>query len=138
MIAPDSSVLIAGSGTTHPHYDVARAELLGLERRGRLVAHTLAETFAVLTSSAFGEPAGRVLAYLAQFLGRPAIGLPPEDQPAAIRDLAAAGVVGGAVYDGLIALAAREAGAVLISLDARAARTYERCGVEFRILGGGG
>jgi predicted nucleic acid-binding protein len=45
------------------------------------------------------------------------------------------GIVGGAVYDAVVALTAAGAGATLVSCDRRAATTYERCGVETRLVG---
>lgn len=45
------------------------------------------------------------------------------------RELADRGILGGATYDGLVALAAREHGAVLATRDARARGTYETLGV---------
>ena len=47
----------------------------------------------------------------------------------AYRELAGLGVTGGAVYDGLVALAAKEHSAVLATRDARALATYEAVGV---------
>ena len=44
------------------------------------------------------------------------------------------GISGGSVYDGLVALTAAENGAELLSLDRRAAETYRRCGVNYRLL----
>jgi toxin FitB len=44
------------------------------------------------------------------------------------------GVAGGAVYDALVALTAREADALLLTRDARAARSYERVGVRFELV----
>jgi hypothetical protein len=44
------------------------------------------------------------------------------------------GVTGGAVYDAIVALTAAEAKAVLLTRNARAARTYARLGVEFTLL----
>lgn len=52
------------------------------------------------------------------------------------RELAGAGIAGGATYDGLVALAAREHGAVLVTRDARARSTYERLGVAVEVLVG--
>lgn len=52
-----------------------------------------------------------------------------------MRTLASAGRIGGAVYDALVALTARLAGAVLVTADARAAATYDLVGVELRRLG---
>ena len=46
----------------------------------------------------------------------------------------AAGISGGATYDGLIALTALEHDLRLLSRDARAARAYRALGVDFRLL----
>jgi hypothetical protein len=53
------------------------------------------------------------------------------------RELASMSVVGGAVYDGLVALAAREYGAVLATRDARARSTYEALGVNVELIATG-
>jgi predicted nucleic acid-binding protein len=71
----------------------------------------------------------------------PVDGMPPiQPRPAAYREaldlLAGHGRGGGAIYDALIALAARDAKATLVSLDRRAERTYELCGIEARPLDG--
>jgi hypothetical protein len=49
--------------------------------------------------------------------------------------LHSAGITGGATYDGLVALTAAKAGRVLVTMDSRARRTYERLGIRHRILG---
>jgi predicted nucleic acid-binding protein len=51
------------------------------------------------------------------------------------RELARAGIAGGAAYDALVALAAREHGAILATRDARARITYEAIGVDVEIVG---
>ena len=43
-------------------------------------------------------------------------------------------IEGGAVYDALIAVTAERHGATILTLDGRAARTYELCGVTFDLL----
>lgn len=48
--------------------------------------------------------------------------------------LAAAGVSGGSVYDGLVALEADAHGETLVSLDHRAARIYAALGIRYRLL----
>lgn len=48
--------------------------------------------------------------------------------------LAAAGVVGGASYDGLVGLEAQAHGRPLLTLDERAQETYRRLGVSFQVL----
>jgi predicted nucleic acid-binding protein len=63
--------------------------------------------------------------------------LPPpgvDEQRDLVRRLAEAGRMGGAVYDALVALTARIAGAVLVTADARAVAVYELVGVEIRHL----
>ena len=136
MIAPDTSVLIAGFDSTHPFFAHAEQALAEVKRAGRLVAHTIAETFAVLSAPAGPYPAlpGDVVAYLHQFLEREPIGIPPAAYPEAVSEMTSAGVAGGAVYDGLIGLSTGRQGVELVSLDVRAARTYERLGVDFRLL----
>jgi predicted nucleic acid-binding protein len=79
VIAPDTSVLIAGFDSTHPFFAHAETALADVKHAGRLVAHTMAETFAVLSAPAGPYPAlpADVLAYLEQFLEREPIGIPP-------------------------------------------------------------
>jgi toxin FitB len=43
------------------------------------------------------------------------------------------GIVGGAVYDALVALTAAEGDATLVTADERAANTYRRLGVAFEL-----
>jgi predicted nucleic acid-binding protein len=132
--APDSSVLIAGFDRLHPFCSEARAALAGVRDAGVLVAHTVAETFAVLTGGRYSADPEGVLDYLRQFDAAPIAGIPPHGYETALAELARARVEGGATYDALVALGAREAGATLASLDRRAAETYRRCGVDFRLL----
>jgi hypothetical protein len=60
---------------------------------------------------------------------------PPDEQRDLLRTLAAAGRIGGSVYDGLVALSAKLAGATLVTADARATTTYQLIGVELRRIG---
>jgi hypothetical protein len=94
----------------------------------------LAETYAVLSSAAYNHAPARIVEYLRQFLDRTPIGVTPARYPRAASELARSGVFGAAIYDGLIALGARDAGIVLVSIDRRAAPTYRRCRAEFRLL----
>jgi predicted nucleic acid-binding protein len=78
-----------------------------------------------------------VIAYLDQFLaGREAAPIPAGAYSEAIALLSESGSSGGAIYDALIALAAREARVTLVSLDRRALSTYELCSVEVSLLDG--
>jgi len=135
VTAPDTSVLVAGFDSSHPFHQQAQGALGEVRRRGRLIAHTIAETFAVLTAAGpYGLRGAPVLAYLDRFLDREPIGLEPAAYVRALTDFADVDLVGGAVYDALIAVSARDAGATLVSLDRRAAATYHRCRARFELV----
>jgi len=137
MIAPDTSVLIAGFMPDHPFCGAAETALTEVREDGRLIAHTMAETYAVLSGSAdvFRVEPGVVVAYLDEFLkGSAPIQPRPDNYREALEILSGSGRGGASVYDALIALTTRDAGATLISLDRRARPTYELCGTEFRFL----
>jgi predicted nucleic acid-binding protein len=140
VIVPDTSVLVAGFVSGHRFHREAASALAEVRAGGRLIAHTIAETFAVLSAAGgvYRADPRTVVAYLDQFLERPAspIQLRPDAHREALEILVDAGRAGGAVYDALIALAARGAGAALVSFDRRAEPTYELCGVEARMLAG--
>ncbi len=57
-----------------------------------------------------------------------------EASRSAHREFGRRGIAGGAVYDGLVALAAREHGLVLATRDARARSTYEAVGVTTEVI----
>lgn len=134
LIAPDSSVLIAGATPGHPFHGEAVAALPAIRSKGQLIAHTMAEAFSVLTRQASSRPPADVLRYLDQFLEHQPIGLTPASYTKVLRTLAGGGIVGGAIYDGLIAAAAKQGGLRLFSLDRRAARTYAMLDVDYEIL----
>ena len=136
MIAPDTSVLVAGFVPGHRFHAAAASALAEVRADGCLIAHTMAEAFAVLSapSGPYRVEPGAAIVYVDQFLDR----APIQPRPGAYREalglLADRDYAGGAVYDALIALAACDAGATLVSLDRRAERTYAACGVEARLL----
>jgi predicted nucleic acid-binding protein len=132
--APDSSVLIAGFVPEHPFHEQATEALPSVRSKGRLIAHTMAETYAVLTGQPYAHPAANVLRYLDQFLSRSPLGLGPTSYAESLRRLAQGDVKGSAIYDGLIAAAARDSEHRLISLDRRAARVYRLFDVDFELL----
>jgi predicted nucleic acid-binding protein len=134
LIAPDSSVLIAGATPGHPFHDQALPTLPTIRSKGRLIAHTMAEAFSVLTRQANARPTADVLRYLDQFLQHKPVGLPPASYAKVLKALADGGISGGAIYDGLIAAAAKQSGLRLLSLDRRAARTYAMLGADYEIL----
>jgi hypothetical protein len=101
-----------------------------------VVDHVLIETFSVLTRLPPPQrvPAPLVTTFLGDHFPRstPRLpGVPPSDLLVAARR---SGIVGGAVYDLVVALSAGQAGAVLLSLDRRAASTYEGAGTGFELL----
>lgn len=137
MIVPDSSVLVAGFVIDHRFHDVARATVSEVRAGGRLVAHTMAEAYSVLSAPAgvYRAEPEVVLEYLDELLDdslpiQPRAGSYRE----ALEDLSRDGRGGAPVFDALIALAARDADATLVSLDRRAKPTYELCGVDVRFL----
>jgi predicted nucleic acid-binding protein len=134
VATPDSSVLVAGFLPRHPFHAEATAVLPSVRAEGRLVAHTMAEAYAVLTSQPIGHPGANVVQYLDQFVDRPPVGLSPLSYPGALQRLANAEISGSAIYDGLIAAAAHESELKLVSFDRRAARVYELFGIDYEIL----
>ncbi|HET7177678.1 MAG TPA: PIN domain-containing protein [Solirubrobacterales bacterium] len=137
MIAPDTSVLVAGFVSGHRFHEAAVSALSEVRAGGRLIAHTTAETFAVLSAPGgiYRAEPDAVVAYLDQFLdGSSPIQARPDAYREALGLLAGDGRAGGAIYDALIALTARDAQATLVSLDLRAERTYALCGIEARLL----
>jgi hypothetical protein len=60
--------------------------------------------------------------------------LTPSQSARALATLAEAGIAGGAVYDGLVALAAAASGIVLLSCDRRALSTYTALSVRVEVI----
>ena len=133
-LALDTSVAVPLLVRTHrAHADVVRWW------NGRSIAlsgHALAETYSVLTrlpgdlrlapadaARLLGERFDEPL-----FLGPEVAGRIPDL-------LSQLGIAGGAVYDGLVALAAKEHNAELATRDARAKATYDTVGVRVLIAG---
>ncbi|MFZ0216874.1 MAG: PIN domain-containing protein [Candidatus Dormiibacterota bacterium] len=125
--------MVAVLGAWHEHHEVAAQELDGVTS---LPGHALLESYSVLTRLPGGlaVPA-RIAAreLTARFAGEP-LHLSPGDRAGLLRRLADAGVLGGACYDGLVALEAAAHGYVLLTLDRRAIRTYERLGIHTRVI----
>jgi hypothetical protein len=115
----------------HERHDVAAA---ALSRVSVLPAHAMIEAYAVLTRLPAGLAVPATVA--AASLGRrfPDAPLALPDRGELLERLAAAGVFGGASYDGLVALEADAHGEMLLTLDARAQRTYQQLGVRFQAV----
>lgn len=132
-MAVDSSVAVAGFGEWHRLNELARAVL---DEGAALPAHALLETYAVLTGfpSPHRAPAHLVETWLDDRFPHLLPPPPAPQQHELVATLAAAGQIGGAVYDGLIALTAKLAGAVLVTADPRATAVYDLVGVRVRRL----
>lgn len=129
----DTSAALALVNPADPR-GAAVAARIGSRRCG-LSGHAEFELYSVLTrlpapSRVTPAQAAASMAELFPYTRHPAPGRLRE----AIGDFRRAGVAGGAVYDGLVALAARTAGCPLMSCDRRATRTYAALGVTFEIV----
>src|SRR2546427_8965141 len=129
----DSSVLIPVLQRSHLFHEQAIAAF----RRGslRIGAHVLLETYSTLTSGRMRPRARPQLVVEALLrLPGPPLTLSPTGYLSTLRRCAESGVVGGAIYDALVAATALEAGAVLATLDRRATRTYEVMGASYELI----
>ncbi len=133
MIACDSSVVIAAFGAWHEHHNLARAEL---SADPALPAHAGLEAYSVLTRlpDPFRADAALVAEFLRRTFGTKRLVLGARAYAALPTTLSGWGISGGSVYDALIAMTAKAAGAEIVTLDRRALATYERCGAATRLL----
>lgn len=132
-IVPDSSVLIAGFATWHEKHEPARHALRGVVD---LVAHAELEAYSVLTRlpEPFQIASSDMAEYLsARYPGR-RLSLPDSEQRGLVSRLAKNRISGGAVYDAIVAVTADHHGRALLSCDRRAARTYDRLGIDVTYL----
>ncbi len=124
LIALDTSVAVPYLVESHRAHRTARERLRDVDPI--LTSHSLAETYSVLTrlpgdTRLSPTDAARLLDEA--FRGEVAP-LAAERAADLAATLAALAIVGGAVYDALVALAAIDAGALLLTRDRRAAGTY--------------
>jgi hypothetical protein len=133
VIAPDTSVLVAGFATWHEgHESAARA----LNRGVHLVAHTAVEAYSVLTRlpPPHRVAPGAVHTYLTDITSRDYLTLDAKSHRDLVDHLAERNVTGGATYDALVGFTAKAAGATLLTRDLRAVRTYEQLRVEYELV----
>jgi predicted nucleic acid-binding protein len=100
-----------------------------------LSGHALAETYSVLTrlpGYARLAPADAALLLTSRF--SPPLVLSSSRARKLPDTLSRLGIAGGAVYDALVALAAKEHGAVLATRDARARGTYDAVGAKVIVV----
>lgn len=125
--------MVAALSTWHHDHESAAAALEAVQV---LPAHVLMETYAVLTRlpSGLAVPPELAAGALSRRFRQPPLRLGKEERREVLALLAAAGVSGGATYDGLVALEARAGSCTLLTLDERAQSTYRRLGVDFRLI----
>lgn len=131
--AVDTSVAIPLLVASHEAHDSVRSWAMG--RSLSLSGHALAETYSVLTrlpGDARVSPKDAVRLIDDSFPEN--LVLPVARAREVHRDLARLGISGVATYDALVALAARDRGAVLATRDARARPTYEAVGVQVEVV----
>ena len=133
MLAVDTSVVIAAFAVWH---DGHRAALAALDRRPRLPAHVLLESYSVLTR--FPPPhrtsPATATSFLDTWFADPPLALPPADYRNLVESAARGGLAGGSIYDAVIAWTAKRAGATLLTRDRRAVRVYEAVGAPFDLI----
>lgn len=128
----DTSVLVAALANWHEAHAAVRPLVRGIDC---IPAHVLVETYSVLTRLPGSERVASTMAAAAlEALAWTPITLPPESHLDTVRALAAAGISGGAAYDGIIAATAAHHGLTLLTRDARARRTYDALGVAHRLV----
>lgn len=133
-IAVDASVAVPLLVASHEHHAAAAAWARG--RRLSVSGHALAETYSVLTRLP-GDARVAPLDAVALIDARFAVKLSPSPETSAgFHQLCAEqGIAGGAVYDALVAVAARDSDVTLATMDARARGTYDRVGVATTLIG---
>ena len=133
MKAVDSSVVIAAFASWHEHHAVARKAMAA---RPRLIAHAAVESYSVLTRLPPPHRASPdiVHAFITGRFSEPFLTLSETGYQELLATVAAGQILGGPAYDALIAFTAAEHNATLMSLDQRAAATYETVGAQVEQL----
>ena len=133
MIAVDTSVAVAAFASWHERHEQARLAIRG---GAKLPVHCALECLSVLTRlpPPHRAPPSAALRYLLGQFRDPWLTLEEADHRALLGLLVDHGIGGGSVYDGLVAWTAQRAGARLVSLDTRAARTYAALAIEYELL----
>jgi predicted nucleic acid-binding protein len=132
-IAVDTSVVVAALASWHDGHAAARKVVDG---GAVLPAPAAVEAFSVLTCLGGDRrvPPQPVWDALSQTFPPPWPALDGAEYFHALERIVESHVAGGAAYDAIIAITAANIGAVLVSADRRAAPTYERLGVSFRLV----
>jgi len=132
-VAVDTSVAVPL--LVRSHHDHAAVVRWWNGQEIALSGHALAETYSVLTrlpGDARLTPADAARLLNARFSAPLVLG---RSRASKLADtLSQLGIAGGAVYDALVALAAKEHGAALATRDARACGTYDTVGVKVIVV----
>lgn len=130
----DTSVAVAALDAGHAAHVSCRAAVI--EHRPALAGHATFETYSVLTRMpgplAIDPPAA---ADAIRRLYPETCWLDSASAAALLARCGPIGIVGGAIYDALVAEAARVHGRRLLTRDQRARRTYDLVGVEYVMVG---
>lgn len=128
-MTPDSSVVIAAFASWNEKHEAAVDELGDVRD---LVAHVELEVYSVLTR--LPEPLRADPALVAEYLREDFSGermtLPEREHRALVKRFADLSISGGSVYDACVAVTANHHGRRLLSCDRRAARTYDKLGID--------
>lgn len=133
MIAADTSVVIAGFATWHEsHASASQA----LSNRVHLPAHVILETYSVLTRLPPPHRAAPdvVQKFLSARFPDAPLTLPGRAHQLLLERAVEDEILGGAVYDALVAATALHARAKLLTRDRRAVSVYESVGVRFELV----
>lgn len=129
----DTSAALALVQRESPFHHAARHRLLSCHRG--LSGHAAVELLSVLTRLPPPQRLSPAAASRLETTNFPASRfLSAGDTGDLLREFAAVGLTGGAVYDGLVAAAAREHKLPLITCDRRAEPTYRALGITYELL----
>ncbi len=133
MKAADTSVIVAAFATWHEKHELARR---AVEHGIRLIDQCAVESYSVLTRlpPPHRAPANVVQEFLRVQFPEAYLRLGAKAYRRFVLGLSEQGIVGGAVYDALVAATAAEHQLLLLSCDRRALVTYERCGARYEFI----
>jgi predicted nucleic acid-binding protein len=133
VIAVDTSVVVAAFASWHEGHRSASAVMT---RKPRVPAHVLIETYSVLTRlpPPHRAPADLVATFLVERFPEAPLLLPARAHLDLVETSARTGLMGGAIYDALIAATVRHAGATLLTRDRRAHSVYDRMKVRYELV----
>lgn len=129
----DTSAALVLVQRENPFHRAARSRLLNC-RRG-MSGHAAVELLSVLTRLPPPQRLNPVTALRLQTTNFPhSRFLAATDTAELLEEFVRLGLAGGAVYDGLVAAAAREHRLLLVTCDRRAEPTYRTLGVSYELL----